>query len=72
MIDPTMLARLIVEDREVALVAVRAGRTLATPLNIAFMASLDVGDRARNRGLVTWTDGEPWSIRVVGCGGSCL
>jgi hypothetical protein len=28
-IDPTMLARLIVEDREVALAAVRAGGTLA-------------------------------------------
>ena len=29
MIDPTMLARLIVEDREVALAALRAGGTLA-------------------------------------------
>ncbi len=44
---------------------------LADALVIDFGAALDLGDRARNRGLVTWTNGEPWSIRMVGCGGRC-
>ena len=46
-------------------------RELADALVADFGTALDLGGRARNRGLVTWTDGEPCSIRIVGCGGRC-
>lgn len=46
-------------------------RELADAMGVDFVTALDLGYFSRKRGLVTWTDGEPYSIRVVGCGGRC-